>query len=204
MKQSEKLKKQIDEAKAIAEKSNTEAQSLADGADDDPGKAIAAIEKAQSKARAAELVAKSLAPKLAAAIRSEVLEVYHQKQAAAEKAIVRYVESLSVPYRQLQDALTAWEKGTNAIAAAKAKVVDEIKGMYPDGYPYHDAYFDDLVAHPSLDGLKHNNMDYLYQCGDKGFNEMRKRIDRNLELKRADDLIPNVMSSWQPFETESA
>jgi hypothetical protein len=202
MKVSEKLKKQIDEAKGIAEKSNAEVQGLADGADIEPPKAIAAIEKAQGKARAAELVISRLESKLAAALHEEDRQEYNVRVKTAEKAISLYVESLSVPYRQLREALTLWEEGTTAIAAARGKVYAEIKGMYEGGAPYHDSNLDALLAQPSLDWLKYNNMDYLYQRGDKGFSEMRKRIDSILEAKKADGVLARIRGEWEPFERE--
>jgi hypothetical protein len=197
---SEKLKKQIDEAKAIVEKENAEAQAIAGADDVDPGKAIAAIEKAQGKARAAELVISKLEPKLANALKEEAREVYNARVKTAEKAITHYVESLSIPYQQLKDAITLWEKGATAIAAAKAKIIDEIKGMYEGGYPYHKSYFDRLVDQPTLEWLKYNNMDFIYNRNDKGVSEMLSRIDGALKAKRADDLISHIREEWESFE----
>ncbi|GHT98974.1 hypothetical protein FACS1894142_6000 [Spirochaetia bacterium] len=190
MKLSEKLKKQIDEARDIVEKSNAEAQSLADADDVDPAKAIVAIEKAQGKAKAAELVISKLEPKLAAALKEEAREIFNQKQVEAEKAVRKYIADLSGPYKQLREAVDSIEDALKKLWDARKKITSEIIPMYEDrwlGYGPGEI----LTMIPNFTNVNFN---------EAGFNLMRKRIDESLKQKQDSGFIEALKSRWEKFE----
>ncbi|GHV02146.1 hypothetical protein FACS189485_01880 [Spirochaetia bacterium] len=196
---SEKLKSQINEAKSIAEKENAEAQAIAGAEDVDPGKAIAAIEKAQGKAKAAELVIKNLEPKLAAALKEEARAVHDEKQEAAVKAFKTYIAALEPEYAKLKQACKLWVEANEKLEALRDELMPKIGPAYEYGQP-HGAALQNITENPNIQAMINNTPRFGRGQGEKKIQNLWGQIDKMMDLKKEDHVIPGLRRYFDPFE----
>ncbi|MFP3041207.1 hypothetical protein LQZ19_05230 [Treponema primitia] len=194
MKQSEKIQKQIDEAKAIADEAAADAQKMSDVEDIEPAKAIAAIEKAQGKQNAAQLVISKLEPKLAAALKTEAREQYNAKKTEAEKAIKKAIAEVKPLYKKIQDAIAQYDGTFKKIEALRAEMFSSIGHMFE--YKSPGSHARNLIMYPFI-GNAFMGKIYHADTSAKGFIKL---VDTELERLDADWLIPAILREMEPFE----